>query len=299
LKKPHALLYKIVKIVRYLLQYPLIILNFIGNIYADLLLLIDRKNHSANWQQILQKSIDRYKSKSIIVSINPEKSIKFYTPSLIASFRAKTIFTKEPDTIDWLNENGSKYNCFFDIGANLGLYSIYYAKKFDAKVFSFEPSFKNLELLARNIRLNSLQEHITIISNPLTDKFLVSKYFQGDFKAGAAEASFDNKEYIKEHEIKNKHTIMNKEKIFYNTLGISIDNLIDKNLIDLPKLIKIDVDGNEIEILNGCTNLLEKAKKISILIETRPETEKAVEQKLINYGFKKISSLGDNSIWKN
>ncbi|MDC1130510.1 FkbM family methyltransferase [Pelagibacteraceae bacterium] len=299
MKKPHALLYKIVKIVRYLLQYPLIILNFIGNIYADLLLLIDRKNHSANWQQILQKSIDRYKSKSIIVSINPEKSIKFYTPSLIASFRAKTIFTKEPDTIDWLNENGSKYNCFFDIGANLGLYSIYYAKKFDAKVFSFEPSFKNLELLARNIRLNSLQEHITIISNPLTDKFLVSKYFQGDFKAGAAEASFDNKEYIKEHEIKNKHTIMNKEKIFYNTLGISIDNLIDKNLIDLPKLIKIDVDGNEIEILNGCTNLLEKAKKISILIETRPETEKAVEQKLINYGFKKISSLGDNSIWKN
>lgn len=299
MKKPHALLYKIVKIVRYLLQYPLIILNFIGNIYADLLLLIDRKNHSANWQQILQKSIDRYKSKSIIVSINPEKSIKFYTPSLIASFRAKTIFTKEPDTIDWLNENGSKYNCFFDIGANLGLYSIYYAKKFDAKVFSFEPSFKNLELLARNIRLNSLQEHITIISNPLTDKFLVSKYFQGDFKAGAAEASFDNKEYIKEHEIKNKHTIMNKEKIFYNTLGISIDNLIDKNLIDLPKLIKIDVDGNEIEILNGCTNFLEKAKKISILIETRPETEKAVEQKLINYGFKKISSLGDNSIWKN
>lgn len=299
MKKPHALLYKIVKIVRYLLQYPLIILNFIGNTYADLLLLIDKKNHSANWQQILQKSIDRYKSKSIIVSINPEKFIKFYTPSLIASFRAKTIFTKEPDTIDWLNENGSKYNCFFDIGANLGLYSIYYAKKFDAKVFSFEPSFKNLELLARNIRLNSLQEHITIISNPLTEKFLVSKYFQGDFKAGAAEASFDNKGYVKEHEIKNKHTIMNKEKIFYNTLGISIDNLIDKNLIDLPKLIKIDVDGNEIEILNGCTNFLEKAKKISILIETRPETEKAVEQKLINYGFKKISSLGDNSIWKN
>lgn len=299
MKKPHALLYKIVKIVRYLLQYPLIILNFIGNTYADLLLLIDKKNHSANWQQILQKSIDRYKSKSIIVSINPEKFIKFYTPSPIASFRAKTIFTKEPDTIDWLNENGSKYNCFFDIGANLGLYSIYYAKKFDAKVFSFEPSFKNLELLARNIRLNSLQEHITIISNPLTEKFLVSKYFQGDFKAGAAEASFDNKGYVKEHEIKNKHTIMNKEKIFYNTLGISIDNLIDKNLIDLPKLIKIDVDGNEIEILNGCTNFLEKAKKISILIETRPETEKAVEQKLINYGFKKISSLGDNSIWKN
>lgn len=299
MKKTQALLYKIVKIIRYILQFPLIIINFIGNIYADLLLFIDSRNSNASWQQILQKSIDRYKSKNIIISKNPKKSIKFYTPSLIASFRAKTIFTKEPKTIDWLNKNGSKYNCLFDIGANLGLYSIYYAKKFDAKVFSFEPSFKNLELLARNIRLNSLQEHITVISNPLTDKFLVSKYFQGDFKAGAAEASFDNKKYIHEHETKNKHINLNKEKIFYNTLGISIDNLLDKNLIDIPQLIKIDVDGNEIEILNGCTNLLKKNKKISILIETRQITEKKVEQKLTNHGFRKIASLGDNSIWEN
>lgn len=299
MKKTQALLYKIVKIIRYIFQFPLIILNLLGNTYADFLLFIDKRNFSASWQQILQKSLDRYKSKDIIISKNPKKSIKFYTPSLIASFRAKTIFTKEPETIDWLNKNGSKYNYLFDIGANLGLYSIYYAKKFDAKVFSFEPSFKNLELLARNIKLNSLQEHITVISNPLTDKFLVSKFFQGDFKAGAAEASFDNNEYIQEHETKNKHTNFNKEKIFYNTLGISIDNLIDKNLIDPPNLIKIDVDGNEIEILDGCKNLLKKNKKISILIETRQITEKIVDQKLTDHGFKKIASAGDNSIWEN
>ena len=299
MKNFKTLLYKLLKFIRYFLQFPLIILNFIGNMYADLLLFIDRRNHSANWQQILQKSIDRYKSKNIIVSKNPEKSIKFYTPSLLASYRAKTIFTKEPDTIDWLNKNGSRDNCLFDIGANLGLYSIYYAKKFDAKVFSFEPSFKNLELFARNISLNALQENITLISNPLTDKFLISKFFQGDFKAGAAEASFDNKRFIKEHKVRNDNININKDKIFYYTLGFSIDNLIDKNLIDIPKLIKIDVDGNEMEILNGCKNLLEKSKKISILIETRPQTEKMVEQKLSGYGFMKISSLKYNSVWEN
>ncbi len=299
MKNIQALLYKLLKFIRYFLQFPLIILNFIGNMYADLLLFIDRRNHSASWQKILQKSIDRYKSKNIIVSKNPEKSIKFYTPSLLASFRAKTIFTKEPDTIDWLNKNGSKNNCLFDIGANLGLYSIYYAKKFDAKVFSFEPSFKNLELFARNISLNALQENISVISNPLTDKFLVSKYYQGDFKAGAAEASFDNKRFIEEQEIENKRINVDKEKIFYNTLGISIDNLIDKNLIDLPKLIKIDVDGNEIEILDGCKNLLDRVKKISILIETRPQTEKIVEKKLVSHGFTKITNLRNNSVWEN
>ena len=155
MKKSQALLYKIVKIVRYLLQFPLIILNFLGNIYADFLLFIDRRNYSASWQKILQKSIDRYKSKNIIVSKNPEKSIKFYTPSLIASFRAKTIFTKEPDTIDWLNENGSKYNCLFDIGANLGLYSIYYAKKFDAKSILDNDKALNISQLTTLIKESS------------------------------------------------------------------------------------------------------------------------------------------------
>ena len=141
--------------------------------------------------------------------------------------------------------------------------------------------------------------NITLISNPLTDKFLISKFFQGDFKAGAAEASFDNKRFIKEHKVRNDNININKDKIFYYTLGFSIDNLIDKNLIDIPKLIKIDVDGNEMEILNGCKNLLEKSKKISILIETRPQTEKMVEQKLSGYGFMKISSLKYNSVWEN
>jgi FkbM family methyltransferase len=299
LKKLHLLFYQSVKIIRYILQFPLIVINFVGNCYADLLIFFDKRNHNASWQQILQKSIDRYKSRNITVSQNPKKVIKFYTPSLMASFRAKTIFTKEPDTIEWLDQNGSKDNCLFDIGANLGLYSIYYSKKFDAKVFSFEPSFKNLELMARNISLNSLQENITIISNPLTDQFLISKYFQGDFKAGAAVASFNNQKFIEEFEIDNKKLNLTKNKISYNTLAISIDNLMSLNLIDLPKLIKIDVDGNEIEILNGCSKLLDKSEKTSILIETRPSTEKIVEQKLTSYGFKKIKSLRSNSVWEN
>ncbi len=298
MKKLHSLLYHSVKIIRYILQLPLIVINFVGNCYADLLIFFDKRNHNASWQQILQKSIDRYKSHDITVSQNPKKIIKFYIPSLMASFRAKTIFTKEPDTIEWLDNNGSKDNCLFDIGANLGLYSIYYSKKFDAKVFSFEPSFKNLELMARNINLNSLQEKITIISNPLTNQFLISKFFQGDFKAGAAEASFNDQNLIEEFEIDNKLNLT-KDKISYNTLATSIDNLISLNLIDFPKLIKIDVDGNEVEILNGCSKLLNKGQSLSILIETRPSTEKIVEKKLTSHGFKKIKSLKYNSVWEN
>ena len=244
MKKHLELLYFLVKVARYILKVPLIIINFIGNFYANLLLFIDRRNHNANWQQMLQDSIDKFKSEKIIISENPKKIIQFYTPSLLASFRAKTVLTKEPDTINWLNEHGSEDKYLFDIGANLGVYSIYYAKKFNAKVFAFEPSFKNLEIMARNIRLNSLHANITIISNPITEKFTISNFFQGDFKAGAAEASFDNEKLVEKFKSIHREN-ESKEKISYNTLGLSIDGLLNLDLLKIPKLVKIDVDGND------------------------------------------------------
>ena len=76
----------------------------------------------------MQKSIDKNASENI--KISPDKEIKFYCPSKLASFRTKTLFSKEPDTIKWLDEFGSEKNILYDIGANAGIYTIYYAKKF-------------------------------------------------------------------------------------------------------------------------------------------------------------------------
>ena len=42
--------------------------------------------------------------------------------------RYKTMFTKEIDTINWI-DNFENEKIFWDIGANVGIYSIYYAKK--------------------------------------------------------------------------------------------------------------------------------------------------------------------------
>ena len=55
------------------------------------------------------------------------------------------------------------------IGANIGLYSCYAAKKKQCKIYAFEPSIFNLEWLGRNIQLNDLVEKIVVISVPLTE----------------------------------------------------------------------------------------------------------------------------------
>ena len=95
--------------------------------------------------------------------------MEFAVPNKLNHFRVNTFSSKEPETLEWIDSlpNGS---ILWDIGANIGLYSIYAASKKNCQVFSFEPSVFNLELLARNINLNKLQEKITIIPLPLCNK---------------------------------------------------------------------------------------------------------------------------------
>ena len=93
----------------------------------------------------------------------------FYVPNEINRFRVNTFFTKEPETLVWIN--GFKENAtFFDIGANIGLYSCYAAKKLKCNTFAFEPSFFNLELLSKNIFVNNLSSLIKIVPISLSSE---------------------------------------------------------------------------------------------------------------------------------
>ena len=108
-----------------------------------------------------------YKLNSKIISEKKSVDINnlklfFYVPNEMNRFRVNTFFTKEPETLAWIN--GFKKNeTFFDIGANIGLYSCYAAKKIQCNTFAFEPSFFNLELLSKNIFINDLSNSIKIV----------------------------------------------------------------------------------------------------------------------------------------
>ena len=80
-------------------------------------------------------------------------------------------------------------------------------------------------------------------------------------------------------------------------LGLSIDNLLKSKILKKPDLIKIDVDGNEIEVLKGCKNILSENRKISILIELRKNTYNSAKKILEQSNFKFISKMRNNYIW--
>ena len=88
-------------------------------------------------------------------------NIKFFIPSPIISWRVDTFYSKEPETLEWINSFEKKNIVFWDIGANIGLYSIYNSlKNPSSTTISFEPSTSNLRTLSRNISLNNLEKRL-------------------------------------------------------------------------------------------------------------------------------------------
>jgi hypothetical protein len=72
-------------------------------------------------------SIQQYEQLNpfIEVSVN-ERQMIFNTPNSHTAWRVNSLFEKEPDTIAWL-ESFEDSAVLYDIGANVGMYSIYAA----------------------------------------------------------------------------------------------------------------------------------------------------------------------------
>lgn len=267
-------------LIKKLILLPLAILNYLASIYC--LLINNIKNGlGSSW---IDLQIEKNQSlKQIIMHSNKNKIIKLilFTPNWICRFRADSFSNKEPETLEWIDESKDN-DVLFDIGANVGLYSLYFASSKKGKVYAFEPSVFNLALLAKNIYENNLQDRIKIITNPLTKKNQFANFTLSSLEEGGALSAFGV-----EHGHDGK-TI--KKSLYYKTLGFSIDFLLlNKIICDYPNLIKIDVDGIEHMILAGAVKTLKHPSCKTVLIEINnsfPEQAKSAKKILLDCGFK-------------
>ena len=286
----------IIKILRPILYSPFHILNFFAKIYSKILSIIDPNGSERYWCEISQNEIDIKTGSGLKLRDYTSYTLKenklaneiiFYTPNKISSYRAHTFLSKEKDTIEWIEKYGNDNQIFFDIGSNMGVYTILYAKLFKSKVFSFEPSFRNLDLLVRNIQINKLNDRITVISNPVYNNSSVNTFSQATNRtAGMALGAFGEKTL---------------SGFNFNTLGLSIDHLLNQKLISPPNIIKVDVDGNELKIIKGALNTIKNNSCKTLLIETRETTSNKIEKLISDCGFQKDDSLKfkshSNEIW--
>ena len=203
--------------------------------------------------------------KKPVCHIAPTGKIEFnlYTPNTLCSLRHQSFSEKEPETLRWIEEFGSN-GVLYDIGANIGLYTIYHALLNNSRVYSFEPSVFNLQQLAKNISINKLRDKVVIISNPLSEETGLNVFSNTSEMEGGALSAFGVNHGFDGQEI--------SPYIEYNVLGFSLDDLIDYGIIEeLPALIKIDVDGIEHLILRGAKKVLKNPFCKSVLVEVNDD----------------------------
>ncbi len=171
-------------------------------------------------------------------------------------WRARTFWHKEPETIAWINtfESGE---VFFDVGANIGIYSLYCAFKHpDMIIYAFEPAVANFQSLQENISLNGFENvfaHCTAVgevNGPV-------KFFAPTEKAG------DSGGQVSRH-------------------GETIPAITLDSLPSSPDHVKIDIDGQEAKVVIGMMKALHTVK--SVLVEVTDSSKGVITRLMEIYG---------------
>jgi FkbM family methyltransferase len=161
----------------------------------------------------------------------------------------------------------------FDIGANVGIYSLLFAK-FSKLVYAFEPFPRNLKFLHKTINLNKV-DNVKVIPYAVTNEEGISWFQEG--------------ENVAEGKLGSNGALRVKT--------ISLDNFIKNRGIE-PNLLKIDVEGAELSVLEGAKNYMIQNKPV-LLIETHGDTLKKKCFKFLDeIGYKKVIPIDSESIEK-
>lgn len=194
------------------------------------------------------------------LSVNQTK-ISFAIPNQTAMWRLSTFDTKEPETVKWIA--GFQPGEFFvDIGANMGLYSLFAAVYSKAKVFAFEPESQNYALLNQNIRLNNVANSVVAWCCALTSKHSIDRLYMSHVDAATSGHEFGDEV---NHELKPAQSAFAQ-----GCIGYALDDFIAAQSIPVPNHVKIDVDGFEHLVVEGALQTFANINLRSVLIEISP-----------------------------
>ena len=176
--------------------------------------------------------------------------------------RVRAYLTREPETVEWIAEYVKADHVFYDIGANIGLYSIFAAKLRQAKlkVYSFEPESQNYASLNRNVYLNGLSDAITTLCMAVSDSSRINRFYvRGNLRAGEAIHQFGSPTDDRGDHFSPVHQ--------QGMMGVSLDDLCLSFGLEFPTHMKIDVDGHESSVIKGADRVLKDDRLQSVMLE--------------------------------
>jgi FkbM family methyltransferase len=174
----------------------------------------------------------------------------------------------EDDEIQFLLTNLEEGDHVLDLGANIGLHAINFCNAVgeNGTVIAFEPMKKNYDILLSNIEKHKAQDVIVPVNSALGS---INKEIQFDINTV-------NMGDCRSSEALNKDKLVDNKNFDHETVSqITLDDYFDINLYsgvqwEKVRLIKMDTQGCEIDILKGASNLFKRGYTGSIFLEFSP-----------------------------
>jgi len=163
---------------------------------------------------------------------------------------------------------------FYDLGANFGMFTLVGGKLVGSKgrVFCFEPHPTIAEVLLQNIKINELN-NVHLIQKAASEKSGIASFIPQNNTMGHLVSS------INELPTQYKHASSS-----FQVPTVSLDDFIQNN--PQPDVIKIDVEGAEINVLMGAQKLFTSKRQPVILIELHSQSVIGKAHELLSsYGY--------------
>jgi len=201
----------------------------------------------------------------------------------VTHFRWFLFKSKEQEVRYYINNYVKEKDVFFDVGANVGVFSVYSAKCYsNISVYCFEPEYSNLCMLKENIVYNGLLAKTKIYSIAISNFVGFSNLYLQDFTAGSA-AHTESKESINVTD--EGYPVVGTEGI----MAVTLDYICEQLGI-VPNAMKIDTDGNEDKVLDGSVKTLSDKRLRSLVIEMPDDAKHQHCRKI-------LTSTGFNLTW--
>lgn len=209
----------------------------------------------------------------------------------IARVRAAGFHSVEPETLEWI-DGFADSDTLLDIGANVGVYTLYASFVRNIHVVAVEPSPFSFVELARNILANGLSEKVVAIPAAAAERGFVAdmNYASVSLKSGGSGASFDTA-------LDNAGGDMGVAAKLQQP-GFSIDEIVTWSGVRFPNHIKIDVIGNQGRILVGAKKTLADPRMKSLMVEMPldlPDEDRLARETLAAAGFEQTVVVRHNN----
>jgi len=210
-------------------------------------------------QSVRAEAIEQLLNESTVECPLPEGTLRFFAPTLLLQERARNVMTKEPEMIPWLRQLQSD-DVLWDIGANVGVFSIYAGVTRRCTVVAFEPSAANFYVLTKNIQANRLDDRTTSYCVALSGETKLGVLNLDSPSLGSALTQFGKTGEWSRYSLSHS-------PLRHGMIGVTVDEFVKTFDPPFPTHLKMDVDGLELPILEGATATLRDPRLKSAIVE--------------------------------